>query len=248
MGRGRGLTVVASAVVLTSAIAAPAGAQSPPPSAVVFAGSGIGGMTTDPFLLQAGDHRLEYTVTAPRGAADCGMGFALRATDDSYLGAIGSNGATVTGDAPAAGETWFQVPTAGEFVLDATGDCDWEATVSAEASPFDTGTPIVISGTGPLTSPSFMLGAGDHLVRYRATNPSTTEACILFGPGIVRPGPYAESMGEPIDEVVDPGATIEGELFAAGLPEGRYQLMVTYAWCSPGLSESIAWEVVVDPA
>jgi hypothetical protein len=176
------------------------------------------------------------------------MGFSLRAMDGSYLGAIGGNGATVAPSDPHLGETWFHVPAAGDFVLDVTGDCDWEGTLVAAASPFDAGTPIVIAGNGPMTSPSFALGAGDPRLHYRASNPSTTEACVLFGPGIVRPGPYAESMGDPIDEVVDAGGTIEGDLVVHGLPEGRYELMITYAWCSPGLAESIAWEVAIDPS
>jgi hypothetical protein len=244
----RTLAAAAVALAVMASLAAPAAAQSPAPSGVVFEGSGPGGMTTVPFALQAGDHRLAYTVAVPTGSAGCGMGFSLRAMDGSYLGAIGSNGATVGPDTPHAGETWFLVPTAGDFVLDVTGDCDWEGSLVAATSPFDAGVPVVITGVGPLSSPSFTLGAGDHRLHYRATNPSTTEACIFFGPGVIRPGPYAESMGDPIDQVVDAGATLEGDLLVYGLSEGRYQLMVNYAWCSPGLSESIAWEIVVDPS
>lgn len=248
MGRVRDLVVVASAVAAMSTIGVPVGAQSPPPPLVVFDGSGVGGTSTDPFPLQSGDHRLAFTVVPPDGSADCGMGFALRATDQSYLGAIGANGATITGEEPDAGETWFLVPAAGEYLLDATGDCDWQATLTAESSPLDGGAPILIAGTGAQTSPSFVLPAGDHLLRYRATNPSTTEACIFSGPGIVRQGAYAQMMGDPIDEVVDPAATLEGELTVYGLAEGRYALSITYAWCSAGLDESIAWEVVIDPS
>ena len=248
MERHRILAAVAGTLAVMTSLAAPVAAQSPMPPGAIFAGSGSGGTTTETFSLQPGDHRMAYTVTAPAGAADCGMGFALRALDGSYLGSIGGNGATVKAGAPHPGETWFLVPAAGDFVLDATGDCEWEATLVAEASPFDAGEPVIITGTGPLTSPSFSLAAGDHRLHYRATNPSPTEACILFGPGVVRPGPYAESMGDPIDEVVDAGGTLEGDLLLFGVAEGRYQLMVNYAWCSLGLSESIAWEVAVEPS
>jgi hypothetical protein len=244
----RTLAAAAVALAVMASLAASAAAQSPASPEAVFAGSGPGGMTTEAFPLQAGDHRLTYTVTAPSGSTGCGMGFSLRAVDASYLGSIGANGATVGPGTPHTGETWFLVPTAGDFVLDVTGDCDWEGTLVAATSPFDAGAPVVITGVGPLTSPSFPLEAGDHRLQYRATNPSAAEACIFFGPGVVRPGPYEESMGDPIDEVVDAGATLEGDLLLYGLPEGRYQLEVNYAWCSPGLAESIAWEVVVDPS
>ena len=141
------------------------------------------------------------------------------------------------------------MPTAGEFVLDVGGDCDWEATLTAVPSPLDGVSPIVISRDRPHDlALVHALPAGDHLVRYRATNPSTTEACIFFGPGVITQGAYAQSMGDPIDAVVDPGATLEGELAVLGLPEGRYALSINYAWCSAGLGESIAWEVVIDPS
>ena len=125
------------------------------------------------------------------------------------------------------------------------GDCDWDATLASLPSPL-VGVPLVLTGSGPGMSPSFLLGAGDHVVRYRATNPSSGEACIFHGPGIIRQAATSEMMGDPIDTVVDPGGTLEGEIPVFGLPEGRYALFINYAWCSSGLAEPIAWEVVID--
>lgn len=217
------------------------------PGAVVFAGSGAGEMRTAEFALQPGNHRLDYQVSAPAGATDCGMGFRLVSVNDtSYLAGIGSNGATVQAGAPYSNQTWMLVPAAGAYALEVTGDCDWEAALSAMASPLEQA-PFVIAGSGPVTSPSFPLAGGDHVIRYRATNPSTTEACIFFGPGIIDAS-TASMVGDPVDTVVDPGATLEGELIAYGVPEGRYSFSINLAWCQAGLGEPIAWEVVIDPS
>ena len=91
-----------------------------------------------------------------------------------------------------------------------------------------------------------MLGAGDHVVSYSATNPSSAEACIFFGPGIIDQDHGSQMMGDPIDTVVDPGATLEGEVPVVGLPEGRYSFSINYAMCSSGLAEPVAWEITID--
>jgi hypothetical protein len=217
------------------------------PGVVVFSGSGPGEMRTEPFALEPGDLRLTYTVQAPSDEEDCGMGFALVAPDGSYHSGIGRNGADVAAGSPYQNETWFFVPTAGSYALEIGGDCDWTATLAAVASPFN-GDPVVVTGSGPQMSPSFPLAAGDHVLRYRATNPSSAEACIFFGPGIIRQGATSSSVGDPIDTVVEPGATLEGEVPVVGLEAGTYALFINHAWCSTGLAEPIAWEVMIDPS
>jgi hypothetical protein len=214
---------------------------------VLFSGSGPGETRTEPFTLEPGDFRLTYAVHPAGEEPDCGMGLALLAPDGSYYSGIGGNGAEVAAGEPYRNETWFYIPTAGSYVLEMGGDCDWDVTLASMPSPLGSA-PITLTGSGPGMSPSFALGAGDHTIRYRATNPSSAEACIFFGPGIIHQAAVSEMQGDPVDAVVDPGATLEGEVSVPGLPEGRYGFVINNAWCSSGLAESISWEVTIDPS